>query len=552
MPSRNRRSTPGKGKRLQHFPEGDRKNKNPKLNRQHPKPPINQSVNVLVASEFPLEKLPPQILHLVFQYVQTPDLLKLCYISRTLYPPAAAIIYNTICIGKMHEMYKLKMDRDIWMANKGTFINGEDNVKRLSKAITDNLELRSLVKVVNCVYYSSNLTKHLLSKLTHLQAFYSYGGHKVPAQSARKLQIVRSLSYTMPKFTSNIVELEIVDPNDEKFSWFYGKIGRYMIELESFVNLRKLNFTFERRPQFFAHPLSSDDLADHPVDWLEFFDEFIKAGVKLKLWELGVLGNLAGLVEEATQTLCQAVDLGALKKLHLEHSEYSEMPTNEPTFLEAVTKYTPLLRSLAVFKARHDMVRHVKSISEALMKNIPNQLEDLLILHFPTHEIVLREFVQSVILISQTNLVRLKISTGFEEHAEIFDRYCDIGHSISNDWCVEANKQLAAPRVLGDLHFRPRITGKHIDAIKDKRIQIQRFFEKDLIYKSAAFLPRLTQYYCELVFVDPQRRAVYLNDEMVPLDANIETDDPARRKEINKSRKQRGEFFLRLPDEFLE
>lgn len=515
MSHKNRATKQKNGKRPRYSNEKQKNNKNNK--RQKMNKGQNEGIsNPTSISKLSLEILPSFILDSIFQNLETTDSLKLGLLSRDLYWPAMTRIYNTICISSGSNW--VNENKNIIKNNAGTLIGGH-KIDYLTRTITDNMKLRYLIRTINCVdYLCLDSIKYLLSKLTSLQAFYSIDRNKVPAQSARKLKSVRCALTAVPKLTDRIVELEIFTTAHNMAPKLFRTIAHNMIELNSFENLRKLSFSEERMAESIVFGLS-DQYPKYPPYWVLFFDELNRVGVKLQLSHLEILGKLERSFEKLAEILGDTVDLDILETLHLEDSRLGYGSNGEPTFLETITKHTPSLKSLAISKGMGTYSDHLDSLFNTLVKNIPHQLDELYILGFQLSEASQREFFQSIILSSQSNLVRLMFNSGFQENEGIFDRYSDIGRIVCKDWINESKRQKFCPQIFGSLHSRPYIGVDHIKALRDKRNQIQGFFEKDLIYKGAKIhLPLLEQYYNEFVFVNPQCGKVYLNEGMMSLD----------------------------------
>lgn len=335
----------------------------------------------------------------------------------------------------------------------------------------------------------------------------------------------------MPRLTEQIVELEIFTTAFDLAERLYGEISHEMIELNSLGNLRKLSFSDERLDEIMYFGIFMDRWGpEEPPYWLSFFEELNKAGVKLRLSHLGLLGLLDEISDELTELLCNSVDLDNLEMLHLENSTYGDISQSEFTFLETITKHTPSLKSLAITKGEdvHDSLleevvlnkthrpRFMESLSNTLVKNIPHQLEEFYISNFQPKDEAERENFQSSILSSQRNLVRLTFRSRFV--GGLFRRDDGGRISICNDWNNERKLRRYCPRILGHFHSRPYMCSDHIVSIRCRRLYFQQFFKRDLIYTGAKIhLPLLEQYYNEFVFVNPQCGKVYLNEEMMPL-----------------------------------
>ncbi|OBA17979.1 hypothetical protein METBIDRAFT_84919 [Metschnikowia bicuspidata var. bicuspidata NRRL YB-4993] len=366
-----------------------------------------------------LEKLPLQILEMIFDLLETKYLLDIRTISRDLYWPATRVLYRFIIMVDEVDFDDIRVQESIWPYYHCTIMNVRQTVI-LVDVLKENKKLAAMVEsIVVGNTDEVSLVPELLS-YTSLKYFHYEGILQIPRKS---LDNVRTLACCVPSASiekPNVTELKLYQPLIGTVPDFYAHASSSMTSLGSYRKLRKLSIavTHWSNDSYFE----LEEMNTH--SWEYFISNFMRYH-ELQLDSLRIEGQFLDFYDSRRSfDLYQGVNLGILKTLELKFVGYC--PSGEQyvdhhstEFSYDLSKYLHLLKNLSLifeYTVQTNVESDIKTLAKVLDGKLRNQLS-LFSISFEPHARASLCYLHNAILRSQKQLVNLKINNG-----DIFSR----------------------------------------------------------------------------------------------------------------------------------
>lgn len=482
-----------------------------------------------ISTKLTLEQLPVVILESVFDYLQTPDLLQLCLVSRYFYLPAANRLYQRICItdDSLAIKYAKGQMRE-WRRNYCTVVTSS-NIEILLGVIIKNEKIAAMIHaLIITTPQEVPLIPSLLSHL-RLRTLYYGGSLKIPTEAAQTLQeLTCSLSSALV-YAPNLYELKINYQNKNSDYELFEKLALNMIELNCYRNLKKLVFEhLEERNLHLLNNFNNERAAVSPLPpWLNFFKVFSEKRAKLNLMALGLDGFLGNMGMDAVQLLDLVVKLRELNTLELKHTEHSHPGQAHrekmTTFLEAFTRNTSLLQYLSINPTDNCLTCQIDAITHILRDNIPNQLKGLQVKIEPRTSLD-SETIEGIILKHQRRLSKLKFEDRSSTIVELGRVMKNLDTQRRTQWhddlfYGEKTKRTFMPPILNIEEPRPYVSDSKVESIKICKEDILKFLKSNRIYEGASInLPLLVEYCVLGLYINVKECGVFANGETILLE----------------------------------
>ncbi|GEQ71273.1 hypothetical protein JCM33374_g4954 [Metschnikowia sp. JCM 33374] len=475
-----------------------------------------------------LESLPIVILESIFDYLQTPDLLQLCLVSRYFYLPAANRLYQKISITEDYLSIAYVRDQmRNWNRNFCTVITPA-NIPKLLAVVMQNEKLAAMVHSITITDTKKvSLVPNLIACL-RLKSFHYAGLLDIPSIAASTIQEMTCFLPSACVYVPNLYELKINHPNKKTDFAEYEKLALSMVESNSYQNLKKL--VFEHMEEKNLHSLNlynneRSDVSPQPA-WTAFFNVFSQRKIKLNLMALGLDGFLRNAGESTAQLINSAVQLSELLTLELKYKELSHSGQahrdDSTTFLESVTRYTSSLQYLSINPTDNCLTCQIEAIIQTLRENVPNQLKNLRIKIEPrTYGDT--ENIERTILTHQGNLVKLKFEDRSNSWHELGLVLFDLKTHQHTQWhddifYGEKSRKAFTSCILDIEEPRPYVNEGKVESIKICREAILNFLKSNSVYQQASkYLPFLTEYCVLDLYINMREKGVFANGEIILL-----------------------------------
>ncbi|OBA20139.1 hypothetical protein METBIDRAFT_45067 [Metschnikowia bicuspidata var. bicuspidata NRRL YB-4993] len=476
-----------------------------------------------------LEQLPVLILETIFNLLQTPDLLVVCSISKDFYFAALNCVYRSICItdDSLTVQYYKKHTR----RSNGYYctIMPSRKIEALLEVVSNNRTIAAMIHRVKIIHTEQvSLIPRLLSYL-RLKSFVYAGPLKIPPESTHDLHTLQLCLLSVYPCARNLRELKVNHFNQDSDFEQYGRLALSLIELDSYRNIRKL--AFEHLEDRSLNLLNTFNIERHTAiprpSWVGFFEAFSKRGIILNLAALSLDGNVGNLGELAAQIIGLAVQLSELQTLEARQTEHSHPgqahSVGMMTFLDSITKFTPLLQYLSMRHTDNCLTCQIKTITHILRDNIPHQLKQLVI-KFEPRTIADSDRIERLILSYQRNLQKID----YEDRSSSISDLTNLAKALDtqqqkkwlDDWYYgEKTREIFTPHILSIEGPRPYINDEKKEMIKICGKQILSFLNSNTLYKGALkHLPFLTEYCVFGLHVNVKSCGVFANGETILLE----------------------------------
>lgn len=453
-----------------------------------------------------LEQLPVVLLALIFDRLQTDDLLQVCLASKYFYLPAAMRLYRRIVVtaDRLALVYA-KQHLLNWNCNYGTAV-WSGKLALLVQVLQENDKLADLVRSVTVTECDDAELVSQLLLCTHAHEFYYTQNIQFPSRFlANALKLTTLLQG--PLIAPSLTELCVAYPTTGAERDAFKSLASCIVENRTYQNLRTLRFENAAERNLEAinrlnHLRFTESKSDAP--WALFFDELAKSGVKLTLQSLALDGFLKDNGRNIAELLNQTIELRDLEALSLRCTELSHSHVAhfdlKSTLLENVVKYTSTLKLLAVYPTDDCLTCQLNAVIQVLKEHVPNQLFNLLLaLESPTA--IVAQSVKRAVLYNQNKLRNLRISdraTLNDESSELYqrlneDQISEWEHGTYYEYRIK--KSIFPDRLSWDFYQDDFVTDPLVSCIHTCKQEIANFLKQDVIYLNAtALLPALHYY----------------------------------------------------------
>lgn len=485
-----------------------------------------------VRDSLSLEMLPVVLLEYIFDFLQTPHLLQICRLSKYFYLPAVNRLYKKLIItGDDLALNYAKSHLKNWNMNYGTAISPR-NLPRLVGAIAPNIKLALLIRhvVVTCTNHTSHLAR--LLELTHVTTLYCTKPLSLPPHILGTIQdLLCALGGSI--WGGQLRELRISHTNTVIDSKKYEDLAKALVASNTHASLRSLvlETADDERDLRRLNMINQSRGLGNGASWPIFFRVLAGAGVKLNLATLGFDGHFEGAAVSLAELLCLAVELDHLHTLELRctevlhgHGQHSSLST---TILDELTQRTPLLRNLDVSPTDNCLTCQMASVSNTISKNLPNQLEQLLlVIESPIQASA--ESVRMLLIRHQPNLRKLKLvdrSSLAETRGALYQNLSLQDVSLWEHGCFyqyriqKAFFPCSASMCSPEYEQAQFATDPMMDCIRNCRSCLAEFLRLDPIHSRARdAMPLLKQYTVVDFTINMQEHGVQFNGHTIAFD----------------------------------
>ncbi|GEQ69455.1 hypothetical protein JCM33374_g3127 [Metschnikowia sp. JCM 33374] len=482
-----------------------------------------------------LDKLPVDILNSILGYLEQPDLVSVCLVSKPLYKLARKRLYTKVTI--VDECY---FEDDLPMPNSNYYTMVPNGTKdKFLATVSRNKQIAQLIKSltisdsIDMDEYSglSEFLRKLLPRV-RLEFFHCTEETYIPYNCLSTVQRISLYVHERCVLSSNLVELKITYRGWSSDIHNFSTLAHEMVEDKSYLKLKKLAFkTWDYHANLGM--MSEDEILTDGPFWSNFFCAFEDDDIVLHLTDLGLDGDfwdddqkhLARLVSDV-------VDFSKLETLDIKYSYYVRFHNEGHhedgvhSFLDYTTKGAFRLRNLTITHTRVITPGEINALARVLRENLSYRLKHLRITFQDQCQQELA-MIQDMLLTYQTSLVKLKIAFSpldlfnpltLEDEDRKFigvPALRELQEAIISD---KGTREALSPTIFDYDECKPFLDEEHLSTIISHKKEILEFLKSDNIYLGAAdVMPALKEYDVLGLCINMKENTIIFNGKSISL-----------------------------------